>query len=228
VGVLLNLRAARSIADLAKAGGEFDPQLVENILTAHPSGVKTLLAPPKPEMAELVTADLFKKVLIELKYQFDFVIVDTWSSLHEPLLTVFDEAERIVLLATPDIPSLKNTRDFFGVLDALSFSPAKTIFILNKVDRSSRITAKDVSDNLKHNVAVEVPLDEPIASAAMNRGVPFVADQRAKPIAKAVLQLADLLVSELVKPVEPPAAAAAATGEADDAARKRLGRLMGR
>jgi pilus assembly protein CpaE len=227
VGVLLNLQAARSIADLAKIGGELETQVIESVLTLHPSGVKVLLAPPRPEMAELVTSELFKALLKELKYLFDFVIVDTWSSLHEPMLTLLDEADRIVMLATPDIPTLKSSRDFFGVLDALSYPPNKTMFVLNKMDRRTGITAKDVADNLRHPVAVEIPLDEGAAIPSINRGVPFVADQRSKPIARALLQLADLLVSELM-PAPEPQPAAAAVETADDAARKRLGRLMGR
>ncbi len=227
VGVLLNLQSARSIADLSKLSGEIEAQVVESVLSLHPSGVKVLLAPPRPEMAELVTGDLLKIILKEIKYLFDFVIVDTWSSLQDPMLTILDEADRIVLLATPDIPTLKTSRDFFGVLDALSYPANKTIFVLNKTDRRMGITAKDVSDNLKHPVVVEIPLDEGAALSSINRGVPFVADQRSKPIARAVFQLADVLVNELMPAPEPQAAAPAAE-TADDAARKRLGRLMGR
>jgi pilus assembly protein CpaE len=230
VGVLLNLQASRTIADLAKTPvDELEPQLVEGILTAHPSGVKVLMAPPRPEMAELVTPELVKKALQLLARSFSFVIVDAWKSLHEPLLTILDEAERIVLVATADIPTLKNVRDFFGVLDALSIPAAKTLFVLNKSDRRTGITAKDVADNLRHAVAVEIPLDDAIALSSINRGIPFVADQRAKPIARAVMQLSDLLVRELVATAEPAASPAApAVESAEDAARKRLGRLMSR
>ncbi len=230
VGVLLNLQAPRNIADLTKAVNELDTELVESALTAHPSGLKVLLAPPRPEMAELVTMDLVKNVLRELRYMFDFVIVDTWTSLQEPTLTLMDEADRIVLLATPDIPTLKNTRDFFGVLDALSYPPAKTVFVLNKMDRKTGITAKDIAENLRHPVAVELPFDDAVVMSSINRGIPFVADQRAKPIARAVLQLAESLISELVKvEAEQPARPAAQAVETpEEAARKRLGRLMGR
>jgi pilus assembly protein CpaE len=228
VGVLLNLQASRTIADLAKAGGDVDSQLIESVLTAHPSGVKALLAPPRPEMAELVTVEMVKDLLREMRYMFDFVIVDTWTSLQDPTLAVLDEADRILLLAAPDIPTLKNSRDFLGVLDALHYPPAKTVFILNKSDRRTNISAKDVADNLRHPVAVEIPLDEAVAMSSINRGIPFVADQRSKPIARAVLQLADLLVTELTKVAEPPPQPAPVAETVDDTARKRLGRLMGR
>jgi pilus assembly protein CpaE len=227
VGVLLNLQASRSIADLAKVANEVDPGLIESVLTHHPSGVKVLLAPPSPEVAELVTSELVKTILRELSYSFDFVIVDTSKSLQEPMLTILDEADRIVLLATPDIPTLKNTRDFLGVLDALSYPAAKLTFVLNKMDRRTGITAKDVADNLKHPVAVEVPLDEVVVMSSVNRGIPFVADQRAKPVARALVQLAEQLVRELATVAE-PASAAPAAPDSSDATRSRLGRLIGR
>ncbi|MBN1890196.1 MAG: response regulator [Thermoflexales bacterium] len=225
VGVLLNLQASRSIGDLIQVADEIDPELVENTLTPHPSGVKAMLAPASPEMAELVTAELLKSILHELSALFDFVIVDTPKSLHERVLTIMDEAERVVLLSMPDIPTLKNTRDLFGVLDALKYPSSKMVFVLNKMDRRAGITAKDVSDNLKHPVAVEIPLDEAIVMSSINRGIPFVADQRAKPVARALIQLAEFLVRDLTAVPEPVAPVPTA---ADDAARSRLGRLMGR
>lgn len=225
VGVLLNLQASRNIGDLVKVANEIDAELIENILTPHPSGVKVMLAPASPEMAELVTAELLKSVLHELSASFDFVVIDTPKSLHERVLTILDEAERIVLLSMPDIPTLKNTRDLFGVLDALKYPASKMVFVLNKMDRRAGITAKDVSDNLKHPVAVEIPLDEAIVMSSINRGIPFVADQRAKPVARAIVQLAELLVHDLTAVPEP---AAPTSTPADDATRSRLGRLMGR
>lgn len=228
VDVLLNLQATRSIADLAKAGGEVEPQLVESVLVAHPSGLKTLMAPSRPEMAELVTPELAKNVLRELRYMFDFVVVDTWSSLQEPTLTLLDEADRLVLLATPDIPCIKNSRGFLGVLDALSFPPDKTMLVLNKVDRRAVITGKQIADTLKHPVVLEIPLDETVVIPSVTRGIPFVADQRAKPVARAVIQLADMLVEALRPAAEAQPQPAAVAESADDVARKRLGRLMER
>ena len=57
VGVLLNLNPKnKSIADLVpemEAGGE--PESIDTFVINHSSGVRVLLAPPSPEMAEMIT-----------------------------------------------------------------------------------------------------------------------------------------------------------------------------
>ena len=100
--------------------------------------------------------------------------------------------------------------------------------MLNKVDRRSAISAKDMENYLKHPVAVQLPMDEATAVGSVNRGVPFAADPRAKntPLAQGINQLAERLSAEL-RPVEE--IASAATGRtSEDVARERLGRIFSR
>jgi pilus assembly protein CpaE len=231
VGVLLNLQATRSLADISKVISDLDSELIESMLTPHASGVKALLAPGRPEMAELVAADHLKAILAEMRGMFDYIIVDTTRTLKDEVLTVLDSADRIVLLGTPDIPSIKNARVFFEVAEALAYPAAKIVFVLNKIDRRNLISAKDIETHIKHPVAAQLPMDEATAVSSVNKGVPFVADPRAKstPLAQAVLQLADRLATEL-QPVEEvtPMPAMTAAESQEDVARKRLGRIFNR
>jgi pilus assembly protein CpaE len=229
VGVLLNLQATRSIADVSKVIADLDAQLIETTLTPHASGVRALLAPSQPELAELVHAEHLKSILTEMRTMFDFIIVDTTRTLKDEVLAVLDSADRIVLLGTADIPSIKNARVFFEVADALGYASEKIMFVLNKVDRRSVISAKDIETHIKHPVAAQLPMDEATVVTSVNKGVPFVADPRAKstPLAQAMVQLADRLLAEL-QPVEEAAAPATAAEIQDDLARKRLGRLFNR
>ena len=164
-----------------------------------------------------------------MREMFDFIIVDTTRSLKDDILAVLDTADRIVLLGTPDIPSIKNARAFFEIAVALSYKAEKIVFILNKVDRRGLISAKDIEGHIKHPVAAQLPMDEPTAVSSVNKGVPFVADPRAKStaLAQAVFQLADRLTAEL-EPVVEVAPVAAPVETQEDIARKRLGRLFNR
>jgi pilus assembly protein CpaE len=229
VGVLLNLQATRSLADVSKVISDLDAELIETMLTPHSSGVKALLAPGRPELAELVSAEHLKAVLTEMRTMFDYVIVDTARTLKDEILAVLDSADRIVLLGTPDIPSIKNARTFFEVAEALAYPPGKTLFVLNKMDRRSLISAKEIEAHIKHSVAAQLPVDEVTAVSSINKGVPFVNDPRGKStaLAQAVIQLADKVMAEL-QPVEEASVPVAAAETSEDVARKRLGRLFNR
>jgi pilus assembly protein CpaE len=211
--VLLNLKPVRTIADLVPHVDELDRELVNSVIVPHSSGIKTLLAPPRPEMADLVVPDHMKKILNELKRSFDFIIVDTWTSLHDLVLTIMDVSDRIILITTPDIPSIKNTKLFFEVTEALGYSSEKIFLTLNKVDRRSNIRAEDIETGVKHPVAATLALDERVATLAANQGSPFVVGAVSSPIAQSVIDLVHQLLDTLIEKEEEAETTEAPAGE---------------
>lgn len=175
VGIFLNLRASRSIVDLADNIGDLDADLVRSsLITDDRSGLKALLAPPKPEMAELVSADHMRSILEQMRQMFDYVVVDMGTRLLDLELSLLDMADRILLLIAPDLPSIKDARYFFEVMDALEYSLDKALLVLNKADPSSGISARAIETNIKHEVFVEIPNDSRIVPYSVNHGIPFV------------------------------------------------------
>jgi pilus assembly protein CpaE len=86
IGVQLNLPTNRTIADLGGANTDIDEELMNGIMTSHASGVQVLLAPARPEMAELVTAEVLKKSLAVMKQMFDYIVIDLWKSFQESII----------------------------------------------------------------------------------------------------------------------------------------------
>jgi pilus assembly protein CpaE len=190
VGVLLNLPNGRTIAELVGDKTEIDEDLLDGSLASHSSGIKVLLAPPRPEMAELVKTEHLKQIFGLLNKSFDYIVVDVWKSFQEATVYFLDLAHLIVLVSTTDIPAIKNARLFFELAEALHYPPEKTLFVLNRDDGRSGITAKDIESSIKHPVSMILPKDERSTTLAVNRGVPFVTSQHNIPLAQAVLKLA--------------------------------------
>jgi pilus assembly protein CpaE len=223
IAVMLDLQPTHTIYDLMDHVDEMDQSLIETVLTAHSGGIKVLLAPPRPEMAEYVTPDRLQQVLENLRRQFSYVVIDTWTSLHDSVLVALDLADQIVLVTTPDIPSLRNVRLFFEVTDQLGYPPDKITLVLNKSDpRKTRIRAGDVEESLKHPVAAEIPLEDAVP-LSVNQGVPFVISDGSRPASQAVTRLANRLLEAWAVAEEE---AAAPEPMADDPARRRLGRFF--
>jgi pilus assembly protein CpaE len=172
------------------------------VLVAHPSGVKVLLGPPTPEDAELVNAGQLKKVIEVLRPHFHYVLVDTSAVLRDVELSIFDASDRVVLVATPDIPSLANIKKFFDLVDKLEYQPEKLLLLLNRVDRRGGISAANVEETLKHAVRGQVQLDDKTVLASINSGVPFITGPRNLPPVQGILDLAQKLREEFT-PKEP-------------------------
>ena len=202
VGVFLNLQGKYSLVHLAERSEESDDDFLQSVLVSHPSGVKVLLGPPTPEDAELVNASQLKRVIETLRPHVHYVLVDTSAVLRDVELAIFDVADRVLLVATPDIPSLANIKKFFDLVDKLEYPPEKLLLLLNRVDRRGGISAANVEETLKHAVRGQIQLDDKTVLASINSGVPFITGPRNLPPVQGVLDLAQKLREEFT-PKEP-------------------------
>jgi pilus assembly protein CpaE len=113
IAVILNMSPkAKTIADLIGSFEQADADVVESILVQHSTGIKVMLAPPTPESTELITGAHIKHVLELLRQRYAYVVVDTWPSFQEQVITMLDVSDVILTLMTLEITSLKNVRVF--------------------------------------------------------------------------------------------------------------------
>ncbi|OLD52237.1 MAG: histidine kinase, partial [Chloroflexi bacterium 13_1_40CM_2_70_6] len=97
IAVILNMSPkAKTIADLVGSFDNTDSDVLESVLVSHSTGIKVLLAPPTPESAELITGANVKHVLELLRERYAYIVVDTWPSFQEQVITMLDVADVIL------------------------------------------------------------------------------------------------------------------------------------
>ncbi|MFW5941581.1 MAG: response regulator [Chloroflexota bacterium] len=193
VAVTLNMKPSTSIIDLIDRMSELDADLVSSVVVKHQSGLKVLMAPPRPEMADLVTEDKIKTLLELLRESFDVIIIDTSSSLNDVALAMLDMSDRIFLVTQQSLPTLKNVSRFFDLAETLDYERKKVLLIVNRASERAGISVKDIADTLKRPVITTIPVDDELASRAADQGRPLVSGKnRKRPIAAALLRLAEL------------------------------------
>lgn len=221
VAVMLNIKSVSSIIDVIERVEELDADLVASVTATHESGLRVLLAPARPEMAELVKAGDMRAMLNRLRRMFDFVVIDTSSSLNDVNLAMLDSADRLILITQQNLPSLKNVSQFFDLSEDLEYQQDKVTLIVNHGSNKLNISVKDIVDTLKWPVSAVIPEDE-AAYLAADQGRPLVSETwRRRPGAKALSHLSKQLVKELEQVPEMEKAA-----ELDGTSR--FGRLFGR
>lgn len=192
VAVFVNEQGKNTVLDLAPRAEELDAEFVEEVMIKHSgTGLHILAAPSRPEYAEKISSGQFSKMLEYLTQLYAYVIVDTTPILTDLTLATIDVSDIIILVTTQDIPAIKNSRLFLDILQNLGVRRDRVMFIMNRMDRKVNITPERVADNLKQEVALVIPVDEATAVKAVNRGVPFVLDNKNQPIARGVFALAE-------------------------------------
>lgn len=198
VAVFVNEQGKNTILELAPRVDELEVEVVEEILIKHEaSGVRILAAPQRPEMAEKVSADQFTKVLQFLQRMYSYVVVDTSPILTDVILSTIDISDVIVLVTTQEIPSIKNARLFLDLSQTMGINKQRIVFAMNRYDKRIAITPERVSENLKHEVSAILPLDEKVVITAVNRGVPFMLDNKSQPVGRGIFSLAEAVRARL-------------------------------
>jgi pilus assembly protein CpaE len=204
VTVFLNEQGKNSILDLTPRVDELDPEVVNEVLMTHSaSGIRILAAPPRPEMAEAITGDQFSKLILYFKQLYSYVVVDTSSHLTDAVLSVIDIADLVILIATQDIPSIRDSKAFLSVIDGLQIPRKRLLLIMNKYNREIRIAPEKIGESLKQEVGIVIPLDDRIVGNSVNRGIPFMLDNKSQPVGKSLSSLAEK-VKDIVLKQEPP------------------------
>lgn len=216
VGVMLNLPNRSTIADLIPNIHAMDIELLDRIMVDHGTGVRVLLAPPRPELAELVTPDHLKAITTLLKQNYDYVVVDTLQSFEDLMLAILDLSDRIILLTTLEMPAIKNIKLFLEVAEALRYSREKLMLVINRADSSGGIQVEDVEQNIRFKVGASIVSDGKLMTLAVNQGVPVVVSQRDSIVSKNLLELARAVMTD----TDATAVAAKQTLEASNSSRE--------
>jgi pilus assembly protein CpaE len=104
----------------------------------------------------------------------------------------------VVLITNQDIPSIKNARLFLDLAEVLKINRKRVLFVMNRFDRRIGITPK-VGESFKHPVAATLPLEERVVIPSINRGRPFILDDKSRPITRAMLTLAEVVRQRLAE-----------------------------
>lgn len=197
VAVMLNMKNMTNITDVVQRMNELDTELIGTVVQVHQSGVHVLLAPPRPEMADMVTEENLRATIEVLRQMYDYIIIDTTSSLNDITLSLLDVADRILLVTQQNLPSLKNVSRFFDLCESLDYKSDKVWLVVNQGSTKAGISIKDISKILKRPIILSIPSADAIANVAADQGVPIIMGPGQKqPVGLALNKLTDYVIEQ--------------------------------
>ena len=189
--ITLQLIPEHTIGEAVDAEEHLDYAFLETLLTKH-ENCWILAAPTHPEGKDRISPSLVRRVLRVLRRQFDYVIVDTSPSFDDQVLHAFDETDDCIIVATLDVPTIKNVKVALETLDALNLAEGRRHLLLNRADDEVGLTPANVESLLKMPVTTAIPSAFAVASAT-NHGRPIVLSRPEHPVSKELVKLAQLL-----------------------------------
>ncbi|MHB1474333.1 MAG: AAA family ATPase [Dermatophilaceae bacterium] len=199
VAISLQLRPQASVGDLVAMSGHIDKQGLASVVTKHDSGLDTVCAPSRPGEADRISGAAVGEMLRVARRSYEYVIIDTPPAFSEHVLAAFDVCDLAVLLATLDIPAVKNLKLTLDTLDLLGHPRDARIVILNRSDAKVGLRTEDVVAAIKQPIAAMIPSSSHVP-ASVNRGVPIVLDEPKHPVSLALRAFADQYILSAAAP----------------------------
>lgn len=191
-GIMLRIEPSHTIGDAAAVSDRLDTDLLQGFLRLHDSGARVLLAPARPEEADIVTAARVARILELLRGLADVVVIDTPSAWDETTLAAADASDSILAVTGMELPSIKDTGQMIARLAQLGRTNGTVNVVLNRADSKVLIEEKDVERALGRGVVSRIPSDRAVPRS-VNRGVPLVIEAPRSGVSKAVFELADAI-----------------------------------
>ncbi len=226
IGILLDITAERTIADLAANNAVADHDVVEEVMVDGPGGVRVLAAPVSPELADYVTTQHLRALIEQLRRTYDCIVVDTATHLSEISLDLVEMADKILVVTDLSATGVKNARLLQAVMGVLKVDPGRFVLVVNHRDGAGELERGYVENVLRTAATAEIPYEPNVVATSIARGVPFVLSQPQSQAALRIAGLADLLAPAVAGRARPDADAA--PPEAAPKRRRRLGMGRGR
>jgi pilus assembly protein CpaE len=202
----LRMRPRATIADLVSHEGD-DSELgrrLDDHLEQHESGFRVLAAPEDPAQADGIDAGDVARVIEAARSRFDYVVVDTPTALSEAVLVALEQADQIFVLATLDLPSVRNLGVMLATLKKLKVPTERVSLLLNKVEPDVGIDVERVEEYFPQGFSMVIPYGREV-NRSLNMGQPVLAYAPRGDVSKALSAgLVAKVITPEVDPPEPP------------------------
>lgn len=168
-----------------------------DVMWKDPSGIEVLLAPPRIEMAEMVTVRDIEKAVSMLRQVYEVIVVDTRAGLSDDVLAFLDASDLILEVLAYDSMAIRALAMADEAFAAIGYPASKLATILNRSDSTGGFSKADVEEALNRRIDYEIPSEGRLVIAANNEGVPFVLGSPDADISKALRQVAEAIGARL-------------------------------
>ncbi len=198
VAKMLRLNIQHPVVELAshlKSHPDLTTLPLEGILAVHDSNVHVVQCLSEPSEVTRLSPQLLRLLFQALTARYEYVIVDAGKGLADPLVTACDEANLILLVTTPDIVSLYQTKSAMNIIERLMFPPQMVKAILNRAESRGGVGSQDARMALPCEFIATIPSDGRTVGLAVNQGSPIVTLHGTSKIAEAFRHLAQTMTT---------------------------------
>src|SRR5712671_3910874 len=172
----LDLEPRLNIGEIEPRPERLDRQLLEVMLSHHPSGLAVVAAPNRPAEMRSFDPDMVTRLLDLVSSHFDYVVFDmprTWFSWTDSVLL---GSNKLFIISEMTVPGLRHAKQLVeAVRERLGDGPQPQV-IINRFEQklfSSGLRKSDIEQVLGASFAACIPNHYGLVREAIDRGIPL-------------------------------------------------------
>jgi pilus assembly protein CpaE len=176
VALMLNMALRRTWADIAHFASKLDAEALSSVIGIHESGVHFIAAPTFPSEAESLRGETLGMALQIARAQYEYVVADLPHDFSEFAIQALDAADVILMIASPDMASIRAVTAAMDTYEKLGYSREKIKFVLSTPSPfpHSGLTREKIEGVLRLPAIATIPFVQDILVDAINLGQPPV------------------------------------------------------
>ena len=187
----LDIHPRFAMADVLDKHGQMDAGNLESSLLRHSSGIYYLGEKEMAGEPEQISPEQVRQMLAHLKESFRYVVLDLPHSFDTHAYEAFQIADRILLVATSDLSTMRATRYALRVFRSLGYDKSKVQVVLNRVSKKDAITAGQFAETLEYPISFEIASDFRSVIESINAGEPLILKKPKSDVSKNLISLAE-------------------------------------
>jgi len=188
----------RTMIDLAQSL-EKDPEgtsLNDYFVTVEKYNIDLLPGVLSPRQIAFLNPQKIEMVLNHLRGKYDYIIIDTGKAFTETLFTTFNHTNLILLVVTPDVLSVYQTKWALDTLQSLHIPLNMIKVVLNRAQSSGSVSWQEVRAAIPCEIVSRIPSEGKSVGLALNRGIPVIVDAPNCKVSQAIRSLQRQLVEK--------------------------------
>ncbi len=202
VALLLGMGSHRyNFHELLRNVARLDLSLLNSYVAHHSSGVDVLLSPDSLSETDLISADALGQAVRFLANIYHYVLIDCPCGLGELNKITIACCKQLFLVATPEVPALRDLARYVDRLLEWYVQPEKLKVVINHYDSDCTVTLGQIEKAIRHPVSIALPSSSGDLTRAVELGEPISPEKKSE-FASQIKHWASSLVPAEAAPTE--------------------------
>jgi pilus assembly protein CpaE len=143
--------------ELVRSLTRLDSDLLRGYIATHSSGLEILASPDICGGMKPTDPESISQTLDFLRGEYDYVIVDTPTSLDETNLAIIDASNQVYIVATPEIGSIRDLSRYVDSLSQSEHNVEKVKIVINRFSSQHAVSIEQIEKAIRLPVTIKLP-----------------------------------------------------------------------